>query len=315
MKKKAETNEPAETAEIAAKMAETNLSNHSSTRSPGNKASTGKSPIQLTADAPEFTPTWAVPNAWAVKSSMVSAPSVAVKNVYVDGNCQEAQESEDQSSEDVSVDLWVCSIDVECVATGKGNHDRAVARVALVDAEENVLMDRLVKPSKPIVSYLTQLTGIKEGELDDALSLEEVREELLSLMPKHALIVGQGIQHDIDWLYLEEGTHYHSSHDIAHLFRVERPGDRFRYFSLRHEVMHLNGFEGAGKDIQEGIHDPSVDAIYSLRLYKTFVDAPEDDLIRARKKLSCVPATPPFWRTTPHIDGVEMGPAWFYTSK
>ena len=40
--------------------------------------------------------------------------------------------------------------------------DRAVARIAVVDEEEQVVFDQYVKPTKPIVSYLTQLTGITE---------------------------------------------------------------------------------------------------------------------------------------------------------
>jgi DNA polymerase III epsilon subunit-like protein len=40
--------------------------------------------------------------------------------------------------------------------------DRDVARIAVVDEDEKVVFDQYVKPTKPIVSYLTQLTGITE---------------------------------------------------------------------------------------------------------------------------------------------------------
>lgn len=40
--------------------------------------------------------------------------------------------------------------------------DRDVARIAVVDEAEAVVYDQYVKPDKPIVSYLTQLTGITE---------------------------------------------------------------------------------------------------------------------------------------------------------
>lgn len=40
--------------------------------------------------------------------------------------------------------------------------DRDVARIAVVDEAENVFYDQYVKPDKPIMSYLTQLTGITE---------------------------------------------------------------------------------------------------------------------------------------------------------
>lgn len=77
------------------------------------------------------------------------------------------------------------AIDVECVATGTGTKyvaacafaqirecfspfsnqnrsDRDVARIAVVNEDEQVVFDQYVKPEKEIVSYLTQLTGITE---------------------------------------------------------------------------------------------------------------------------------------------------------
>ncbi|RLN87707.1 hypothetical protein BBJ28_00014906, partial [Nothophytophthora sp. Chile5] len=44
------------------------------------------------------------------------------------------------------------------------NVDRDVARIAMVDEDEQVVFDQYVQPSKPIVSYLTQLTGITERD-------------------------------------------------------------------------------------------------------------------------------------------------------
>jgi hypothetical protein len=52
------------------------------------------------------------------------------------------------------------SIDVECVATGTDHNSRAVAQIALVDQYEQVVLNLYVKPEKPVVSYLTALTGI-----------------------------------------------------------------------------------------------------------------------------------------------------------
>lgn len=49
------------------------------------------------------------------------------------------------------------SVYCSCVSS-----DRDVARIAVVDEDENVVFDEYVKPEKEIVSYLTQLTGITE---------------------------------------------------------------------------------------------------------------------------------------------------------
>ena len=47
------------------------------------------------------------------------------------------------------------SIDVECVATGMGHHDRAVAQIGLVDAESKEVLNLYIKPDKPVRSART----------------------------------------------------------------------------------------------------------------------------------------------------------------
>mmetsp|Transcript_18692 Transcript_18692/g.34632 ORF Transcript_18692/g.34632 Transcript_18692/m.34632 type:complete len:364 (+) Transcript_18692:117-1208(+) len=216
------------------------------------------------------------------------------------------------AQEAVKGDTFLCSIDVECVATGYGNRDRAVARVAAVDAKGKVLFDSLVKPDEPIVSHLTALTGIEPGSLDDAPSFEEMRAELLKILPKNAVLVGQAIDGDIKWLKLEQGKHFKASFDISQLFRIEFSNGKARTFSLRHEVLHLEGFEGAGTDIQAGAHDPVTDAVFSIRLFLQFSGATYGQLRSSQHTLLRVPQTPPFWKTTPLIDNVQLGPPQFY---
>mmetsp|Transcript_21887 Transcript_21887/g.69912 ORF Transcript_21887/g.69912 Transcript_21887/m.69912 type:complete len:302 (-) Transcript_21887:45-950(-) len=211
-----------------------------------------------------------------------------------------------------STDSTLCSVDVECVATGQASSDRAVARVAFVDFHGNVLLDRLVRPEVPVLSYLTALTGIEPGELDKAATLAEVRAELIEKLPANAVLVGQAIKHDIHWLELEQGVHFRDQFDIAELFQVTFPNGRSRVFSLRHEVLHLSGFEGAGTDIQAGSHDPCVDAQLSLRIFARYAHASPAELKNAQRALSRAPPTLPFWKTTPLIDGVQLGPASYY---
>ena len=55
------------------------------------------------------------------------------------------------------------SVDVECIATSKRHDARAVCSVAVVDAKENVLLNTKVKPEGRVFSYLTPLTGEKNG--------------------------------------------------------------------------------------------------------------------------------------------------------
>ena len=59
------------------------------------------------------------------------------------------------------------SVDVECVTTGIHHDARDVCFVAVVDGNERVLLSKKVKPEKPVVSYLTPITGVRREDLDD----------------------------------------------------------------------------------------------------------------------------------------------------
>ena len=79
----------------------------------------------------------------------------------------------------------VCCIDVECVATGTSHHDRSISQIALVDLADTVICDLYVIPEKPIVSYLTPLTGCDEKILSErGTSLEQALETLRTSLAK-----------------------------------------------------------------------------------------------------------------------------------
>ena len=134
------------------------------------------------------------------------------------------------------------SVDVECVATGRRHDDRAVAFVALVDKNEKLLYKTKVRVDVPILSYLTPLTGLRKGDLDDGKSLDTVIRDIKGFLGPDAVLVGQGIQSDIEWLKLQEGVDFGSSVDLAELFKVYNPKyNNYSYFKLQHEANVLLG--------------------------------------------------------------------------
>ena len=105
----------------------------------------------------------------------------------------------------LGLSLAYVSIDVECVATGRCHDARSVALVAIVDQDERVLLMKKVKPSETIVSFLTPLTGLREGDLEDGEQLSSVLEEVKRLLGPDVVLVGQGVKNDVNWLNLREG--------------------------------------------------------------------------------------------------------------
>ncbi len=131
-------------------------------------------------------------------------------------------------------------LDVECVATGRRHDDRGVCIVAVVDQNEKVLLKKKVKPEKPVVSYLTPLTGVRAGDLDDAPTLPSVIAEVKALLGPNAVLVGQSIKSDIKWLRLEKGVDYGRTIELSEMFKAynSRYGN-FSFFSLAHEANTL----------------------------------------------------------------------------
>ena len=132
------------------------------------------------------------------------------------------------------------SIDVECVATSCRHDSRAVALIAVVDKDENIILKTKVKPEQKVFSYLTPLTGLRAGDLDDGIPLHDAISKTKKVIDSDSILVGQSIESDIKWLDLKEGTDYQSFVDLSAFFKAYNPrygNDTF--FSLRHEANTL----------------------------------------------------------------------------
>ena len=140
-----------------------------------------------------------------------------------------------------------------------------------------------MRPSLAIVSYLTPITGIAAGDVDDsAITLAEALVLVYAELGPDVLLVGQAIQGDAKWLQLEAGVHYHSLHDLSETFKAFNPKyGNHSFFSLQHEATTLLG----PATMSEGAHDPCQDALVSIQLYKKYVAAPNsNEAVRAAHK-------------------------------
>eukprot|EP00049_Salpingoeca_infusionum_P022678 m.8144 g.8144 ORF g.8144 m.8144 type:complete len:218 (-) comp5323_c0_seq1:217-870(-) len=205
----------------------------------------------------------------------------------------------------------VLSIDVECVANGLGHNDRAPCLVAIVDGHGRVLLRRSIIVEGGITSYLTPVTGIKEGDLVDAHPFDVVLAEVHAYFSPETILVGQGIASDIKWMHLEEGTHFQKAVDLAEHFKAWHPRyNRFNHFSLNHTATTL--LDHAVTAAHEA-HDPADDALWSIMLYREYVLQPKK-LDAARNKLLRTRAQPSVAKLLDYqCDGVCM--AKFYKAK
>ena len=93
------------------------------------------------------------------------------------------------------------SIDVECVATGKGHSDRAPCWLGAVNSVGKVLMDEIMQVKGPIASPLTELTGVTREIIDKrGIPFDKARAKLIAILGPKSVIVGQRPQGDIKWM-------------------------------------------------------------------------------------------------------------------
>ena len=108
----------------------------------------------------------------------------------------------------------------------------------MVDEWGRPICNIYIKPDVPVVSYLTPLTGITKEMIDQYGS--PIADALVSLrahLPPFAILVGQNIKKDVEWLQLVEGLDFASMIDLSALFRVWNPAkNSYTVFSQDHSA-------------------------------------------------------------------------------
>jgi DNA polymerase III epsilon subunit-like protein len=207
----------------------------------------------------------------------------------------------------LSPDLPVVSIDVECVATGVQHHDRSVAQISLIDSSCMPRLNLYVRPERPVASYLTPLTGVTAELLAaQGVPLSQALATLRAALPRNAVLVGQNIAKDVEWLGLVEGVDFGQMVDLAALLRCWNPKfGSYTYAAQDHYASVWLGVQRTEADA----HDAVADAVISMRLFHAYTAIQHDAAAvaaMAERVLATTPK-PSFAKLHPEFEGCCMG--------
>eukprot|EP00761_Pharyngomonas_kirbyi_P003306 gb/GECH01003310.1/.p1 GENE.gb/GECH01003310.1/~~gb/GECH01003310.1/.p1 ORF type:complete len:315 (+),score=80.48 gb/GECH01003310.1/:1-945(+) len=133
-----------------------------------------------------------------------------------------------------------------------------LARVSLLNSQEQVLMDELVKPRNPIIDYLTQHSGITKEMLENVSTrLEDIQKRFMEFVSAKTIVIGHGLENDFNALKMVHKTMI----DTALLFKRKQ---------LRPSLKFL-AYHYLGRKIQKDAHNSIEDAAVALALVKNKV--------------------------------------------
>jgi len=171
----------------------------------------------------------------------------------------------------------VLAIDCEMVGVGPDGKRSALARVCLVNARGQVVLDTHVAPRERVTDHRTWVSGVRPADLAGAPQLEEVQRRVAALVAGRVL-VGHSIGGDLRALLLSHPRRL--TRDTARYPPLMRRAARapegmgagaaaadIARGKRRPKALRVLAAQELGLDIQSGEHTPVDDARAALYLY------------------------------------------------
>jgi len=161
------------------------------------------------------------------------------------------------NAEDAPKELQVFALDCEMVRTTKRNE---VARVSLVDQDEKVILDMLVKPKNKILDYHTKYSGITKEQLKDIRTTpDEARNTVLNILSPSDFLIGHDIQNDLCALRISHSNCIDTSKIFPHRNGCTN-SPSLKYLASNYLKKHIQAGTGG--------HDSTEDALTCIQLLK-----------------------------------------------
>ncbi|THH13375.1 hypothetical protein EW146_g6828 [Bondarzewia mesenterica] len=93
------------------------------------------------------------------------------------------------------------ALDCEMVGVGPGGVESSLARVSIVDYHGVVMLDEFVRQRERVTDWRTAFSGVRERDMIDAKSFEEIQTRVADLL-KDRILVGHALHNDTKALLL-----------------------------------------------------------------------------------------------------------------
>lgn len=177
------------------------------------------------------------------------------------------------------------ALDCEMVGIGPEAVDSALARISIVNWDNEIVLDTYVKVEEPVTDYRTFVSGITPEQIksDSALPISEVRRLVTSTL-QGKILIGHGLVNDLKvvgihhpWCDIRDTATYAPFMRTIETRSVEEQKTLLCPRKLRDLVL-----EKLGKHIQimGKAHSPVEDAIAAMDLYKAVRSEWETDMMK-----------------------------------
>ncbi|CCH44971.1 putative RNA exonuclease NEF-sp [Wickerhamomyces ciferrii] len=149
-------------------------------------------------------------------------------------------------------------LDCEMIETTFGDE---VARVTLIDWNENVCIDKLIRPRGRIIDTRYHITGIEESDLlESDYTLQRIQKLILDIfLDANHILIGHALHNDLKVLKLRHPRIIDTQDLYQHIYQLSYvPSLRSLAWKFLHESIQNNG------------HDSVEDALATLHLVKRF---------------------------------------------
>jgi len=184
------------------------------------------------------------------------------------------------------------ALDCEMVGVGPEGLDSALARVSVVNWDNQIVLDTYVKVDQPVTDYRTFVSGIRPEQIesDSALPLYEVQKLVTSLL-QGKILIGHGLKNDLSvmginhpWCDIRDTATY------VPFMRAQESRSGEEQNALRPRKLKDLVLENLGEHIQVmgKAHSPVEDAIAAMDLYKLVRSEWETEMMKQVNKANTV---------------------------